>query len=131
MIFLISFLVDNTCDSTRGDPREQELVAEALLQAQEREAKTLLQNILQQSPQRLPYTLSSMYGPAVSCSTSTGKQSQLRISKFWAFCLEEINVVKIFNHICHRCPFAPSITLIGNPQKKTPCFSCSWVGPST
>ncbi|XP_055927729.1 ecdysone-induced protein 74EF-like isoform X2 [Argiope bruennichi] len=56
--------VDNSCDSTRGDPRDQEIVAEALLHSPEnidREAKTLLQNILQQSPQRLPYTIASMY----------------------------------------------------------------------
>lgn len=78
MNYFVFFPVDNTCDSTRGDPREQELVAEALLQAQahspglDREAKTLLQNILQQSPQRLPYTLASMYGPTVSCSATTG-----------------------------------------------------------
>nr|XP_021001446.2 ecdysone-induced protein 74EF isoform X1 [Parasteatoda tepidariorum] len=37
-------VLDNTCDSTRGDPREEELMAEALLQG---EAKTLLHNILQ------------------------------------------------------------------------------------
>ncbi|GFQ69918.1 ecdysone-induced protein 74EF isoform A [Trichonephila clavata] len=63
---LMKRYLDNSCDSTRGDPRDQEIVAEALLHSPEnmdREAKTLLQNILQQSPQRLPYTLASMYGP--------------------------------------------------------------------
>ncbi|KAG8198616.1 hypothetical protein JTE90_026513 [Oedothorax gibbosus] len=51
---LMKRYLDTSCDSTRGDPRDQELVAEALLPL---EAKTLLQNILQQSPQRMQYAL--------------------------------------------------------------------------
>ncbi|GFT85032.1 ecdysone-induced protein 74EF isoform B [Trichonephila clavipes] len=81
--------VDNSCDSTRGDPRDQEIVAEALLHSPEnmdREAKTLLQNILQQSPQRLPYTLASMYGPHATVGSANnlflGKQKRARDLSF-------------------------------------------------
>ncbi|GIY44625.1 ecdysone-induced protein 74EF isoform B [Caerostris extrusa] len=120
-IFVLS--VDNSCDSTRGDPRD-EIVAEALLHTPEnmdREAKTLLQNILQHSPQRINYSLATMYG---AHATGSLPQVQQTVVCRMLTAAAAISVMRKQNLVSLVLPLLPP----GHPNPLVP-LACHMLHP--